>query len=322
MPKLGVVWGLVAIYAGSTVTAFIDEPIRVKNVLDQPGFPFVRILGACHITSRGATCWDTEGKPFKSLGEWITAYYITNQLNDLAIKPGAKNRWVAIERTSDNSYRNSDQSEFESGYLGGYVEHWRTNTRLEWVRAEVVPGNRFTSLPMSFRKELPPVYLELKRGATVALGGNTITITHFGPNPRPKARDAESRQDAQEKFVIRMKCEKSIASGYPFDAAILRGKDGLQIQFVDDKGKPVDPGESSGRKRESSSTSIDDSTPFEIECKTNVDPRFISRIQFFQSEVRRVVFVDIPIDPSPKLETKSTSNPLAKDRKGDWARKR
>ncbi len=298
MPKLRRLWGLFAICAGSTVTAFVDEPIRVKNVLDQPGFPFVRILGACDITSRGATCWDTEGKPFKSLGEWITAYYITNQLNDLTIKPGAKNRWVAIERESGDSIGSFDQSALRSGYLGGFVKNWRTNTRLEWVRADIVKDNKFTSVPMSFREELPPVRLELKRGATAQVGDHLITVIDFGLRKKSKEKQKIDAIGNREKYFVRLKLNKSTNGGYPFDWAVVLAQDGSQIQQVDEAGKPARSG-ASQRLLQSVELSDGSNSSFDLDYKTNVQPRFIGSLEFKRSLTRQVVFEGIPIDPNP-----------------------
>ncbi|CAN1557355.1 hypothetical protein MCEMSE15_02477 [Fimbriimonadaceae bacterium] len=298
MPKLVLLWGLVAIYAGSTVTAFVDEPIRVKNVLDQPGLPLVRILGACDITARGATCWDTEGKPFKSLGEWITAYYITNQLNDLTIKPGAKNRWVAIERETGDSIGSFDQSALRSGYLGGFVKNWRTNTRLEWVRADIVTDNKFTSVPMSFREELPSVHLELKRGATAKVGDHLITVVDFGLIKKSQEKQTIDSIETREKYIVRLKLNKSINGGYPFDRAVVLAHDGSQIQQVDDAGKPARSG-TSQRFLQSVELSDDSNSSFDLDYKTNVQPQFIGSLEFKRSVTRQVVFEGIPIDPNP-----------------------
>jgi hypothetical protein len=117
----------------------------------------VRVAGVCDITADGAKCWDGQGKPFASLGERVTAYYMAQSTFTLSIRPGVKNRWVVMEREQQNAKASYLYTGLSTGNNAGSILNWREGMMLEWYRLDLLKEDKVASVQVKFLKEAPGV---------------------------------------------------------------------------------------------------------------------------------------------------------------------
>lgn len=283
--------GLGLVQAAPQLSGTKDQAvIRVREVLDRPGFPLVRVAGVCDITADGAKCWDGQGKPFESLGQRITAYYLAQGSAGLSIRPGMKNRWVAIERDEHNLNTSHFFGGLNSGNMAGSIMNWRENMTLEWYRLDVLKEDKVASVQAKFRKEIPGAQVPLKNGGSAELKGIRFTVEEFGPIPRDGLTATAQYLAPLAKYRIRVKRQVLVAGHLRYEGPTLLDAEGNDIRQVDENGKPVAAGTwvqlSSNRRSQD-----------EDEYVTNVNPRFVSGLKYGQSENQTVLFEQVPLDP-------------------------
>lgn len=286
-------------YSTSTVLPPEDpEPIVVREVLDRPGFEFIRILGACDITADSVTCWDLEGKPLTSIAARIFDHYKAKEYPSLSIRPGVKNRWVLKER-SKPAEGDFYLSYTQPAHYSGSIPDWRPGVTLDWQRLDAPFEDEYARLICTFRKNLPPVRLPLKKGATVNFYGAAISVLDFSQKTDKEVRESwKARLDsARYRFTIKRDSIYSerdwMLSPVPLDGT------GKQIFRVDGNGKPITP----GRGRLDSGFEVQirliADLPNQETYSTNLDPRHIAELQFSKSERQIVIFENLLLDPLP-----------------------
>ena len=274
-----------------------ETTIRVREVLDMPEFPLVHVAGVCDITADGATCWDNQGRPFKSLGERITAYYLTQNFASLAIRPGVKNRWVAFERTDPAPDAIFRYGGFEFGNTGGYVNGWRSGMTLEWARLDMLKEDTTAQVALNFNRELSPVKLAMKKGASADVGGLKLTVADFGRAAKQKLTERNTFRSEIFKYFVSIKRTELAGAEQSFTTPIPLDKTGKAIQWVSENGKPAASASvmtTGGMPLQFSISTV--SAP-EVRFSTNVDPSAIAELQFGQYERRKVIFENIRLDP-------------------------
>lgn len=290
--------GIGLVQAEPQVSATKDEAvIRVREVLDRPGFPLVRVAGVCDITADGAKCWDGQGKPFASLGERVTAYYMAQSTFTLSIRPGVKNRWVVMEREQQDAKASYFYSGLSTGNNAGSILNWREGMMLEWYRLDLLKEDKVATVQAKFLKETPGVQLPLKKGASAELDGIRFSIDEFGTLPRESMTAALLYMAPSAKYRIRVKRQVLVAGHHRYNGPTLLDSEGNAIRQVDENGKPLVLG--SAPFGTGSATQLTNSrrSQEEDEYATNVNPRYIAGLKYGTSEIQAVEFEQIPLDP-------------------------
>jgi|GEM_PF-2341953 len=290
--------GIGLVQAASDASAARDEAvIRVREVLDRPEFPLVRVAGVCDITADGAKCWDGQGKPFASLGERVTAYYMAQSTYTLSIRPGVKNRWVVMEREQQNAKASYLYTGLSTGNNAGSILNWREGMMLEWYRLDLLKEDKVASVQVKFLKEAPGVQLPLKKGASAELDGVRFSIDEFGALPRESMTAALLYMAPAAKYRIRVKRQVLVAGHHRHSGPTLLDSEGNAIRQVDENGKPLVMG--SAPFGTGSATQLTNSrrSPEEDEYATNVNPRYISGLKYGKNDLQAVEFEQIPLDP-------------------------
>jgi hypothetical protein len=299
MYKFPPLWAVCAIGALSIVKGIDEEPIRVREVLDMPEFPLVHVAGVCDITAEGATCWDNQGRPFKSLSERITAFYLSQTFASLAIRPGVKNRWVAFERMDPAPKAVFQYSGFESGNTGGYVSGWRSGMMLEWARLDVLKEDTTAQMAINFHRILPPINIGLKKGESVVVGGARLTVADFGRLTKSKLTSTQRFNGPEMKYFISVDRSAIGQAEQTFNLPMMLDKGGQIIQRVAENGKPfpaVDGFPMSGNFAQISMLST---SATRVQFGTNVDLGQVAQLQFGQHQSRKVIFENLRLDPLP-----------------------
>lgn len=273
--------------------------LRVREVLDMPEFPLVHVAGVCDITAEGATCWDNQGRPFKSLSERITAYYLSQTFASLAIRPGVKNRWVAFERMDPAPKAIFQYSGFESGNTGGYVSGWRSGMMLEWARLDVLKEDSTAQMAINFHRILPSINIGLKKGESAVVGGARLTVADFGRLTKSKLTSTQRFSGPEMKYFISVDRSATGQAEQTFNLPMLLGKGGQIIQRVADNGKPFPAVEGFPMSGNFAQISMLSTSATRVQFATNVDPGQVAQLQFGQHQSRKVIFEDLRLDPLP-----------------------
>jgi hypothetical protein len=277
----------------------VPPEIRVTEVMDRPGFQMIRVLGVCDITASGANCWDMKGNPFKSLSERITAYYLVQSGSTITVRPGAKNRWVAVERTDQNQSKMQFYS-YASGHHEGSVSGWRNGSTLEWVRIDSIAEDATGQLEIQYSKELPSADLDVKVGAMAEFLDGHIAVKSIQQQKSAELESIGFPSPMGGKYRIGLRLSGRARSSSGFWGITLLDRDGKQIFAVDRDGKPTPTLGFGGNRYLSANPSLSRVDTDHADLTMNVNPKYVSRLRFSQREIQKVIFENIPLDPVSK----------------------
>jgi len=298
MYKFPPLWAVCAIGALSMAKGIHEEPIRVREVLDRPGFPRVQVAGTCDINADGATCWDLQGRPFKSMGDRITAYYSSQSGKDVTLQPGVKHRWIAVERDMLPPRGGFSYVGLGDWNSGEQIQDWRTGMSLAWMKVDLRKQDTTASITARFSRDLPGIQVALKEGASAEIGGFRLTVKEFG-NTEPKPEDIDVLRWRAPKIRYGVRLELFLPSTEKLGnvRATLYDTSDRAISHVAEDGKPMPPrmNRITWSQNNEVRSWVDTSVAGEIECRTNVDPQYIGSIRFLRSDIQKVVFEPIPI---------------------------